>query len=64
MPLYGHELNENVDPLTASLAWAVDLKKDFVGGDALRKISEAGLKRKLLVWLWRAVASRVRERRW
>ena len=48
MPLYGHELNENVDPLTASLAWAVDLKKDFIGGDALRRISEAGLKKKLV----------------
>ncbi|MBS0206499.1 MAG: glycine cleavage system aminomethyltransferase GcvT [Planctomycetes bacterium] len=39
MPLYGHELNENVDPLTAGLAFAVKLDKpDFIGRDALVKI--------------------------
>jgi aminomethyltransferase len=48
MPLYGHELNETIDPISAGLGWAVDLKKDFVGGDALRKIAEEGPKRKLV----------------
>ncbi|MFI5378408.1 MAG: glycine cleavage system aminomethyltransferase GcvT [Tepidisphaerales bacterium] len=48
MPLYGHELNETTDPLSAGLAWAVSLDKDFVGADALRKIHDAGLKRKLV----------------
>ena len=39
MPLYGHELNEDVDPLTAGLAFAVKLDKpDFIGREALLKI--------------------------
>ena len=36
MPLYGHELTEEIDPLQAGLAWAVKFDKgDFVGRDAL-----------------------------
>lgn len=32
MPLYGHELAEDIDPLEAGLAWAVKFDKgDFVG---------------------------------
>lgn len=39
MPLYGHELNEQLDPLTAGLSFAVNLKgRDFIGRDALVKI--------------------------
>jgi aminomethyltransferase len=38
MPLYGHELNENVDPFQARLAWAVKMDKgDFVGRAALAR---------------------------
>jgi aminomethyltransferase len=48
MPLYGHELNEQIDPISAGLAWAVDLKKEFVGAEPLRKIAEQGPKRKLV----------------
>ena len=48
MPLYGHELNESIDPLSAGLAWAVDLGgKDFVGAEALRGLMGKGLKRRL-----------------
>jgi len=37
MPLYGHELNETIDPIRAGLAWAVKLDKgDFIGREALR----------------------------
>jgi aminomethyltransferase len=40
MPLYGHELNEETDPLTAGLDFAVKLEAaDFVGRDALRNIA-------------------------
>jgi aminomethyltransferase len=36
MPLYGHELSEEIDPLQAGLAWAVKFDKgDFIGRDAL-----------------------------
>jgi aminomethyltransferase len=48
MPLYGHELSEQVDPLSAGLGWAVDLSKDFVGAEALRAIAEKGSARKLV----------------
>ncbi len=48
MPLYGHELNEETDPLSAGLQWAVDLKKEFVGAAALRKVAESGPRRKLV----------------
>jgi aminomethyltransferase len=36
MPLYGHELNETIDPLQAGLGWAVKPDKgEFVGRQAL-----------------------------
>src|SRR5438874_7546854 len=36
MPLYGHELNEEIDPLQAGLGWAVKFDKgDFIGREAL-----------------------------
>jgi aminomethyltransferase len=36
MPLYGHELSEDIDPLQAGLNWAVKFDKgDFIGRDAL-----------------------------
>jgi aminomethyltransferase len=47
MPLYGHELNEDIDPLEAGLGWAVKLgKKDFVGSEALRRRAAEPARRK------------------
>jgi glycine cleavage system T protein (aminomethyltransferase) len=47
--LYGHELDEQTNPLEASLGWTVKLNKgDFIGHDALLKVKEQGLKRKLV----------------
>ncbi len=38
MPLYGHELNESINPIHAGLAWAVKLDKgEFVGRAALQQ---------------------------
>ena len=48
MPLYGHELGETLDPLSAGLGWAVDLNKDFIGVQKLREIQAAGPARKLV----------------
>jgi aminomethyltransferase len=48
MPLYGHELNEGSDPISAGLEWAVDLQKDFIGAEPLRLIAENGSARKLV----------------
>lgn len=53
MPLYGHELDEATDPLSAGLKFAVSLNKDetagdgppiprFVGQDALQRIAADG----------------------
>ena len=35
MPLYGHEMDETVDPLETGLAFGVKLQKDFIGRDAI-----------------------------
>jgi aminomethyltransferase len=40
MPLYGHELNEKIDPLQAGLNWAVKLDKPFIGREALQEFAE------------------------
>jgi aminomethyltransferase len=48
MPLYGHELDESIDPLTAGLGFAVKLEAaEFVGKPALieRKARPSGQKR-------------------
>ena len=49
MPLYGHELSEEIDPFQAGLAWAVKLDKgDFIGRDALvRRRQDPTLRRRV-----------------
>jgi len=43
MPLYGHEMDEEITPLQAGLGWAVKFDKPaFVGKDALAAQREAG----------------------
>ena len=47
--LYGHEITNETNAIEAGLAWVCDLSKDnFIGKDALVKIKEEGLKRKLV----------------
>ncbi|MFO0973533.1 MAG: glycine cleavage system aminomethyltransferase GcvT, partial [Phycisphaerae bacterium] len=48
MPLYGHELGEEIDPISAACGWAVDLSKEFIGAAALRRISAEGPARTLV----------------
>lgn len=48
MPLYGHELSEQGDPISAGLGWAVDLTKEFIGSEAVKKVSAEGPMRKLV----------------
>lgn len=39
LPLYGHEITQEIDPLSARLGWAVSFDKGgFIGRDALLKI--------------------------
>lgn len=43
MPLYGHELNESINPLQAGLKFAVDLEgREFPGRAALAQVAAAG----------------------
>ena len=43
MPLYGHELDEQIDPLSAGLAFACNLDgRSFIGDEALRAIERQG----------------------
>lgn len=42
MPLYGHELTEEIDPVTAGLSFAVALDKEFVGRDAIAAVAARG----------------------
>jgi aminomethyltransferase len=47
--LYGNELNLDVSPLEAGIAWTVKMKKPgFIGKEALARQMEAGLKRTLV----------------
>ncbi len=49
MPLYGHEITEETNPLEAGLSFAVKFKKgDFIGREALLKVKQEGVKRKLV----------------
>ena len=49
LPLYGHELSDEITPLEAGLGMFAKIKeKDFIGRDALAQQKEAGLSRKLV----------------
>ena len=49
LPLYGHELSDEITPLEAGLGMFAKVKeKDFIGRDALVAQKEAGLARKLV----------------
>lgn len=48
MPLYGHEISLETHPFEARLSWAVDLEKDFIGRDALRKAKAKGVERRIV----------------
>src|SRR6185503_13664288 len=56
MALYGHEITESIDPLSAQLNFAIKLDKGddnpeigrFIGQDALQQIAKQGLRRKLI----------------
>jgi len=46
MPLYGHELNDELTPLEADLEWAIDLTKEFPGSSVLKKQKASGIRKK------------------
>lgn len=50
LPLYGNEMDDVITPLEAGLGYFVKLKQeaDFIGKEALTKMKEAGVPRKLI----------------
>ena len=48
LPLYGHELNETIDPISAGLGRAVRQEGTYVGAEAIAKIRRSGPARKLV----------------
>lgn len=49
LPLYGHEIADDINPYEARLGWAVRLDKDtFVGMDALQRVKQEGVTRRLV----------------
>jgi len=50
LPLYGHEISDQLNPLEAGLGFAVKLKKgvDFIGREALARLKAQGPARKLV----------------
>ncbi len=47
MPLYGHELTDEITPLEADLEWAIDFtKNEFPGSAILKKQKQAGILKK------------------
>lgn len=48
MPLYGHEISDKINPLEATLSFAIDFEKEFYGKSALVKIKNDGIKRKIV----------------
>ncbi len=48
LPLYGHELSQDINPFEARLKIFVDLEKgDFIGRDALVEVSEKGVEKRI-----------------
>ncbi|MDD3107098.1 MAG: glycine cleavage system aminomethyltransferase GcvT [Bacilli bacterium] len=48
MPLYGHEIDDSINPLEAGLNYGVKLEKQFIGSDVLVEALKTGLKRKVV----------------
>ncbi|MFO7166961.1 MAG: glycine cleavage system aminomethyltransferase GcvT [Chloroflexota bacterium] len=49
LALYGHEIDETTNPYEARLGWVVKLDKGpFVGAEALRRIKQEGVRRRLV----------------
>jgi len=48
MPLYGHELTEEWDSITAGQAWCVDLNRDFIGQPVLKRVADEGPRRQII----------------
>jgi aminomethyltransferase len=51
LSLYGNDIDETTNPLEAGLGWVVKMNKQlFIGKEALTKVQQAGLPRKLVAF--------------
>ncbi len=48
LPLYGHELSEEMSPLCAGLGWAISKTKTFIGSEAVASVRSVGAPSKLM----------------
>jgi len=46
--LYGQDIDATTNPLEAGLGWVLAWNKDFIGKEALLRVKEAGVKRRLI----------------
>lgn len=47
LPLYGHELAEDLSPIAAGLGWVIAKNKEFIGSDIIAKARAEGTAKKL-----------------
>jgi len=47
LPLYGHELNDELSPIAAGLGWVISKEKDFLGCAPIKKARKEGTPQKL-----------------
>ena len=48
LPLYGHELDEDIDPLSTGFGWAVATDTPFIGAEAVREVAKTGPTKQLV----------------
>ena len=48
LPLYGHELSDDISPIAAGLGWVVSKTKRFIGSETINRAREAGVSRRLM----------------
>jgi aminomethyltransferase len=47
LPLYGHELSDDMNPIAAQLGWAIGKEKSFLGSGPINRAREEGTPTKL-----------------
>lgn len=47
LPLYGHELNDEINPISTGLGWVIDKEKEFLGSEHIARAREFGTPQKL-----------------
>ena len=48
LPLYGHELNDELSPIAAGLGWVISKTKNFIGSDPINRARTEGIPTKLV----------------